>query len=337
MRRGKLFLFALAISLMAAGCGDQSDSAGDSEKTASNQAQFKLNAKITEQTIYDQGGFVLKALSLEVKDDNEAAGTAQADEAKSTAAQTDASPENNSGPYLALNIYEENQGDRTLTAKYYAVAVNGVTVHNYDAVGWCEPGCGGESYFILGDLDLLNAAGIEDVAEISFQFYLSDADTWEIVDSQIITIKTDRFDSIQQEKPAATGDVLYAENDIKITSAGFDQKAVSGDGSATLAPRFYVENNSDRYIDLSVDSDLVINGIDLYHYPSLTIGYLLPGTCAYTDLCLDDSTLAEAGVSGGEDLKSLAFTFIVSDKYVSDTLDLEGAVLYKAPVTVSYP
>ncbi len=337
MRKGKLLLCALAISLLAAGCGDQSEPAVDSEKTPSEQAEFKLNAKIEEQTIYDQDGFVLKALSLDVKDGSDALAATDTSGEESAAALTDAPPENNSGPYLALNIYEENRGDRTLTAKYYAVAVNGITVHNYDAVGWCEPGCGGESHFILGDLDLLNAANIEDVAEISFQFYLSDADTWEIVDSRIITIKTDRFDSIQQEKPTATGDVLYAENDIKIMAASFDQKAVSEDGSATLVPRFFVENNSDRYIDLSVDSDLVLNGVGLFRYPTLSINYLLPGNCAYTDLYLDDDTLAEAGISGEKDLQSLAFTFIVSDKYVSDTLDLEDAVLYKAPISIDYP
>lgn len=280
-------------------------------------ATFELTAKIDEQVLYDEGGIVVKAVLLEAKHT-----IIKETVLGSTEEETD--------PYVALNISVENRGDRCATVKAYAIAVNGITVKSYESATWVDTGDSIEDYFSLGTVNGFNLAGITDIAEIAFTLRIEDSDTWEIIALAPITISTSMSGSYTQDKAIAQGDVVCDENGIKIVTLGRDEEGLY----SFLGPGFllYVENNTDQPIWIDPRYDASFNGVDIGAADYETWGYLsndylMPGTCAYTSLTIEDRFLESMGIASIRDIGQIDCAFLIREMDSYDNILFETSMI----------
>jgi hypothetical protein len=254
---------------------------------------FNLTAQIEEQELYNEGGIVVKALSLET-----------------------AEVENEDGEYKMLGLIcsIENQSSTAITPKLFTISINGkitsdytTTVMSDDAAyegatkSWFEPGEAATCAFTVGYIEdpsgyaiPLADMGITDIANISFDLALTnpDSDEWDnFIVIKPVSINTNIGESYTQSKPGAEDKVIYDDNGIRILCLGLSE--LTGDIPSEYneqkwsAVDLYIENNRTENISVEVSEDLInVNGIACeglfgagWLFPT---SYISPGAGAFT-------------------------------------------------------
>jgi|GEM_PF-4042816 len=326
MRKMLLFLLAMGICLISfAGCAPAGAPPADGAAATTPppaapaltpaQPAFHLTAQIGEQAIYEGDGLVVKAASLEEKD---------LITKKTVLGET----QEKSELYAILNIAIENGSSRCVTVKAYAMAVNGITVNAYQAAPWADAGRSGTASFALATEKEFNLAGITDVARIDFMLHIEDADSWEVIADTPVTLTTSIAGSYPQDAAPPQGDVVYDENGVKIMTLGRDEEGLySFFGPGLL---LYVENNTDQSIWITTKYDASFNGAsleaeDYETWGFLSTDYLMPGTCAYTSLAIEDRFLKKMNLASVGDIDRIECAFVINK------MDSYGEILFKTP------
>lgn len=221
----------------------------------------------------------------------------------------------------SIPVYVRNDSDQDIAVTVDLLSVNGYMM-NYSFL-YCQADAGEEAKDTLwiDDADL-QETGIENIATITFCLDIYDTETYEdVAVSDPITLHTDMEENSVQASYEG-GTVLYEENGIKFVYTGY-----SGDMSTNGVLQFYMENNTDRCLQIYF-GDVSVNGepVELYMWRELS-----PGTraVAYIDLY----PLEEIGIQSIEDVNTLEFLLEASDRDDWDfwfqseplSLSLEGA------------
>lgn len=275
---------------------------------------FELTGQIDEQVIYDEGGLVVKALSME---------------AKETAIDASTGEEKDVTPYVALNLSIENRTEMSVNVRAYATAVNGITTNDYCFIYLLSPGTSGEASFSLGDLNVFRLAGITDVAEVSFSLQFDDYDTWDLIAEATVTLSTGIAGSYTQQRPELQG-VVYDQNGVTIMPLGKDLEGKYSFIRPGLM--LYVENNTDQALWIDGRYDAKINGIDLGladydDFGAYSVSYILPGKCAYTSLIIEDWQMEIAGISSVADVHEIECAFVFSEMGDFENILLETPIV----------
>lgn len=265
MKKFITIILALSICIIAlTGCGTKS--------------AFNLTAQIDQKVIYDQGGIVMKALSLEII------------------------TKDNGNKMLVLNVHAENNSATEVQPMIYNISINGMlTCTNqgnfYLGSSSNKDGINKHNgYFILGYINDASGLyksfadlGITDVSNISFDIVMTELDSFDInspgKDALAIvpvSLQTNIADKYKQEKPNPEGQVIYDQDNIKIVGLGLE-KDNPKPNDAWCSLLLFVENNSENRIMLKAGAGTQINEVIAQYsagwmYPLSTIP---PGKCAY--------------------------------------------------------
>ncbi|MEL7570272.1 MAG: hypothetical protein AAGU14_06875 [Eubacteriaceae bacterium] len=266
MKKCIAIIIALSICIISlTGCG--------------TKASFNLTAQIDQQVIYDQNGVVIKALSLETK-----------------------TYKDSGEVFLALNVYAENNSAIEVLPTIHNISINGILTctnqgnfylasssnkdginkrNGYFILGYVNDASGSYKYF--GDM------GITDVSNISFDLVMTKTDLFDpntpgknALSITPISLQTNIADKYKQEKPNPQGQVIYDQDNIKITTLGLE-KDYPNPNEVWCSLLLFVENNSENRIMLKAGAGTKINEVIAQYsagwmYPLSTIP---PGKCAY--------------------------------------------------------
>ena len=310
----------------------------------SPEPAFNLTAQIEEQILYDEGGIVVKALSLKT-----------------------AEVENEHGKFTLLGLIcsIENHSDTTITPKLFTIAINGLVTSDYAATtmsdeaayegatkSWFEPGEEATCAFTLAsikdptnfDIPLVDM-GVTDVANVSFDLALTDPDSDEwnnFIAIKPVSINTSIAQGYTQSKPDDQSQVIYDENGIRILCLGLSD--LDGNASPEYNEQFwssvdlYIENNTTENIavEMAEEENIVyVNGVAcqwLFGAGWLSpVGDLRPGTGAFTRIKLykmhyDDHFDVSAGT-----LHELKCSFIVRPMDYIPYSGTEDTILVQTP------
>lgn len=204
-------------------------------------------------------------------------------------------------PYAdTIPVYVRNDSSRDIRVSAQLVSVNGYMTEN--SFLYCSAEAGRSAMDTLWlDLEDLEDAGIKEASRISFCLNIYDADSYEtIVTSDMITLRTD---AVETPAPAEDGTVLYEENGIQFVYTG-----CIGETCADGELRFYLENNTGRFMNLYID-DVLVNGesADLFMWQEL------PPDCkaiTYIDLY----SLEDSGIETVAAIHTVEFVLGISDR-----------------------
>lgn len=318
------------------------ETAAPSTSSPELEPGFNLTAQIEEQELYNEGGIVVKALSLET-----------------------AEVENEDGKYKMLGLIcsIENQSTTTITPKLFTISINGKVTSDYattvtsdDAAyegatkSWFEPGEAATCAFTVGYIEdttdyniPLADMGITDVANISFDLALTDPDSdeWDnFIVIKPVSINTSIAENYTQSKPDAEDKVIYDENGIRIFCLGLSD--LDGNAPTEYNSQFwsavdlYIENNTTENISVEISEDLVtVNGIACagvfgagWLSPNM---YISPGAGAFTRIKLYKMHYDNYfDVSSGT-LEELACSFIIRPLDYVPYSGTEDMILVQTP------
>lgn len=215
-----------------------------------------------------------------------------------------------------VKLYVENNGTGNYTLSTEAVIVNNCMV---DAYLSCSVAAGKKAndtiYLSSSDLE---AAGINNIGQIEFYFYLFDSSTYETVyKTDCVTIKTSVYSSMDTT-PDETGHVLYNQGGIKIIGKYVDENTFWG--SAVL---LYVQNNTGRNITVSCE-DMSINGFMVtgYYYANV-----YSSKYSLDEITIMSSDLEDNGITSIDEIE-LKFHIYDSDTY--STIANTDAITFSA-------
>lgn len=151
-----------------------------------------------------------------------------------------------------INVLVENNSDQNILITSDALSANGFMMP-YASL-YAEVAAGKKSNESISLLSSeLEQASVETIADIQFYLTISDADSWDTLNtSDLITLETS---AAGYEQPVDdSGDVLYDAKDIKIVCKGL-MKDYIWDGTVV----FYLENNSNAPITVYAEN-VSVNG-----------------------------------------------------------------------------
>lgn len=158
-----------------------------------------------------------------------------------------------------IPIFVENRGDREVVVCTNGVAVNGCMVD--DVFFYCEAAPGATSMGTLWiDMETLREMGIVTILKIQMLMDIYDADSYDsIVSACPLEITTD-WDGPHVQAMDDSGDIFYSQEGLTLIYQGWE---VDEYGDYRL--RFYAENGTGRYLELS-SSELLFDGQESGHY-----------------------------------------------------------------------
>ncbi|MGN0317845.1 MAG: hypothetical protein ACI4E1_07945 [Lachnospira sp.] len=206
------------------------------------------------------------------------------------------------GQGIKLSI--ENNSEKNCTVSCKALIVNGFMLTDFFS---CEVAAGKKAtdtlYLSSSELE---ASGITTVGEIEVYFKVYNSDTWEdIFVTDCVTIRTSAYDNMDTT-PDDAGAELYNEGGIRIVGKKVDENSFWG-----KAILLYIENNTDKNIDISVQ-DVSVNG---YMVTSIMSADVYAGKKAFDDISLLSSDLEQNNITS---IENVEFKFHI---YNSDTYD----------------
>lgn len=200
----------------------------------------------------------------------------------------------------AVSLTVENETGHDIVVSSFSVAVNGFVLEYsnfYCAVG------DGET--VTEELCLyaedLRTAGIDTIANVGLSLYSYDPDTYETVgESEWILLETS--DADYEQTFDFEGTEILNESGLRVVY--LDAEVENGDAQV----RFYVENISDRALDVWSD-ELRLNG------QSVEDGWLYAGLQPgnRTVCTVDVYGVSDLGVESMDDLKEMTIVFQVED------------------------
>ncbi len=208
------------------------------------------------------------------------------------------------GPCFLILV--ENNTDQNITATVDWACVNGYMVY---ASLYAKVTPGNKSNerlsFTTSDLE---ETGIQTITEMILGIKVYDSDTYDdIFTTDAITIHTSLYGSYTQVYDDS-GEVLYDQGGVRIISKGMGHDDIWGHYA-----RFYIENNSGRYITIS-NEDTAVNGFMVNGFLYVRI---LPGMRAIDELSFSDSTLEENGITS---VDTIEVNFRIYDSNTYDTI-----------------
>lgn len=253
---------------------DFSNSANDKEAKQVSIADEDV-VSVEEQVLLDQNGVVISLKSIEY--------------------------DGIYGPSLKVLI--ENNSDKAITVQTRNSSVNGVMVKTIFSSS-IEPQkkVNDNIIFIQSDLD---AAAISIVKDISFNFHISDNESWtESFDTDMIEIVTNE-DSENVQDYDDSGLVVFDENDLKIVI----KKANSEDSFWGADVYVYLENNSDKNISVQA-RDVSINGFMVDPIFSCDVA---TNKKAFETITFFESDLKDNGIEHIEEMELSFYVFNTDD------------------------
>lgn len=249
----------------------KSDESGATSEESTKESSNSNQATIDEQVLYDDNDIKITATSLE-----------------DSLFGTD------------LKVLIENNSSQNITVQARNANINGYMVSTMmsDDVASGKKANGELTFETSG----LKDCGIEQIGTIEFIFHIFDSDSWdEIVDSDVITVKTSLADTFEQNYDDS-GDVLVDSHDVRIIAKGLS-KADSFWGPGVI---LYIENNSDKDVTIQV-RDVSVNG---FMVESSMSSDVIAGKKAISDVQFFSSDLEKNGI---EDINDVEFYFHIFD------------------------
>ena len=202
----------------------------------------------------------------------------------------------------AIELDLENSSDQNVTVQLSDVSINGYMMSPLFS---CDLAAGKKTKDTIEFYNYeLADCGIEKIAQVELQFNILNTESYEtIFDSDNISIATSAKD--YQQSYDASGEVLYDDNGIKVVAKTLD----TSDDLFGPELLLYVENNSDKIINVSTDNESV-NGYmnDVLYYTEV-----LPGKKS-----VDGMTFYDLEANGIEEINDVEFSITIMD---SDTYD----------------
>lgn len=298
MKITKNVLGAVAVSLLLSACGGNAESAetsavsdptpdsisADTESTAEEETAEETTVPqevtLESQEIYNQDGLVITATGL--------------------------SSDGFLGPEITLLV--ENNSDQGLTVQTRNSSVNGYMM---DLQISCDVAAGKKANDGMSlSSSQLELAGIDEIAEVEFNFHIFNTESWETVaDSEPITLTTSAYGNYQQTYDDS-GDLLYDNNGIKIISKGiFTDDPIFGPEVL-----LYIENNSDKNVTIQA-RNTSINGFMVDPTMSAEVA---AGKKAIDDITFLNSDLEENQITDIETIET-SFHIFLTDGW--DTIE----------------
>ncbi len=210
---------------------------------------------------------------------------------------------------VEISVLITNESDQDVTVLTRDLVVNG---YNLSSSGLYEDVAAGKSAndSITLYASELEECGIETVATVEFHLVLEDSDTWADLDvSDWITLSTSAAGAFTQPIDDS-GDVIYDDNAIRVICKGLKDDSI-WDGELV----FYVENNTDRSVNLNSEN-VSINGFmsDASFWVDLC-----PNTKAVDGMYLYD--LEGLNLESIDDISEVEFSLRIIDKDTWDDID----------------
>lgn len=221
MKHGKIRLLALVlvlVSLLAAGCS------GDALKQSTGMTAVSgKTVTISETVLYEAEGVKITATGLE-------AGLV--------------------GPEIKLTI--ENSSEKNVLVTTDKLSANGYMMPLAGLYAEVAAGKNANESITLYTSDL-EQSGVETLAKLEFYLKLQNPENYEVMaTSELITLPTSEAGHTQAVDDS--GDVIYAENGIKVVCKGLKQDAI-WDGTVV----FYMENSCGQPISVYAEN-VSVNG-----------------------------------------------------------------------------
>lgn len=202
-----------------------------------------------------------------------------------------------------IKLLIENNTDKNIVVGCNALIVNDYMVTDLFAADVAAGKKANENVYILSEQ--LKSAGINTVGKVDIYFHVYDADTWDnIFDTDDVEIRTSQYDNMDNSVNDA-GLELYNDNDIRIVGKTVTEDSIWGAGIL-----LYIENNSGRNIDVSVD-DMSINGYMMTPFFSTSVYSMRK---SIDEITVFSSDLERNGIESIDEVE-LTFTIYDDDTY----------------------
>ncbi len=308
MKKGLLFLAAAAmcvLPLAACGSGGQEtseaeiaqteentdlvDTAEDTEKdSAADDDDLKTSDTVFTEAAIEQ---------TELYNDNGITVTATGFDANASY-----------GPEIGIEVV--NDSDMTVEVSADDVSVNGYMLEPGLLYIAASPGETVDDEITLYNY-MLDASGIDTVAEISLSIVLTNSETMEGIDvGDRVTLTTTAADEFTQTVDDS-GDVIYDEDGIRVVNQGLMEDD-TWDGDLVL----YIENGTDKYIGVTGEN-VTING-QLEENTNFWAD-LQPDTRAVTSMYLLD--IEDQDINNIDDIKEISFQILIVDQDEWEQMD----------------
>lgn len=209
--------------------------------------------------------------------------------------------ENALGNQCAIPVTIKNESEERAIVGTAQLSVNGYMMDESGLSTGIQPGETWDDYIYLYQ-DELDLAGIGTVADVEFRLEILNGEYERTHLSEVISIQTDAAEGYT-ESVDDSGMVLCELNGLRVVYQGY--RLDEGTGYGYLM--FYIENNTDRYVEVA-GQELLVNGVAM---DGLLRDELRAGTRAVSGLEIYGA--ADRGLTGEEALQTLGLRFYASD------------------------